>query len=93
MSPRVAGRFLLHSPVIGRGTDSSFSDRIVEFASQEDSQRAIRELSETPLLGRPVFIREVGKGFPVNKLSTHCVRGYRTEKQRPVSVLLPSLVR
>jgi hypothetical protein len=35
----------------------SFS--IVEFASQEDSQRAIRELSEQPLLGRPVFIREV----------------------------------
>ena len=33
--------------------------RIVEFASQEDAQRAIRELSEQPLLGRPVFIREV----------------------------------
>ena len=32
---------------------------IVEFASQEDAQRAIRELSEVPLLGRPVFIREV----------------------------------
>ena len=32
---------------------------IVEFASPEDSQRAIRELSEVPLLGRPVFIREV----------------------------------
>lgn len=32
---------------------------IVEFASQEDSQRAVRELSEQPLLGRPVFIREV----------------------------------
>ena len=32
---------------------------IVEFASQEDAQRAVRELSETPLLGRPVFIREV----------------------------------
>jgi len=31
---------------------------IVEFGSQEDSQRAIRELSEQPLLGRPVFIRE-----------------------------------
>ncbi|KAG2008910.1 RNP domain-containing protein [Coprinopsis cinerea AmutBmut pab1-1] len=31
---------------------------IVEFASQEDAQRAIRELSEQPLLGRPVFIRE-----------------------------------
>ena len=33
--------------------------RIVEFGSQEDCQRAIRELSEQPLLGRPVFIREV----------------------------------
>ena len=39
---------------------SSFvSVSIVEFASQEDSHRAIRELSEQPLLGRPVFIREV----------------------------------
>jgi RNA recognition motif-containing protein len=37
--------------------------RIVEFASQEDSQRAIRELSEQPLLGRPVFIREVHISF------------------------------
>ncbi|KAH0826775.1 hypothetical protein J3R83DRAFT_5189 [Lanmaoa asiatica] len=31
---------------------------IVEFASPEDAQRAVRELSEVPLLGRPVFIRE-----------------------------------
>jgi len=31
---------------------------IVEFASSEDAQRAIRELSEVALLGRPVFIRE-----------------------------------
>jgi hypothetical protein len=38
--------------------------RIVEFGSLEDSQRAIRELSEQPLLGRPVFIREV-PSFPV----------------------------
>lgn len=37
--------------------------RIVEFASLEDSQRAIRELSEQPLLGRPVFIREVRSNF------------------------------
>ena len=35
----------------------SFS--IVEFASHEDAQRSVRELSESPLLGRPVFIREV----------------------------------
>jgi hypothetical protein len=39
--------------------------RIVEFASQEDSQRAIRELSEQPLLGRPVFIREVRLQFAI----------------------------
>lgn len=38
---------------------SNNNSSIVEFASQEDSQRAIRELSEVPLLGRPVFIREV----------------------------------
>jgi len=31
---------------------------IVEFGNPEDAQRAIRELSEVPLLGRPVFIRE-----------------------------------
>jgi RNA recognition motif-containing protein len=36
-----------------------FRCSIVEFASQEDAQRAVRELSEVPLLGRPVFIREV----------------------------------
>jgi len=33
---------------------------IVEFASQEDAQRSVRELSEQILLSRPVFIREVG---------------------------------
>lgn len=39
---------------------------IVEFSNQEDAQRAIRELSEQTLLGRPVFIREVGSnGFTV----------------------------
>jgi hypothetical protein len=45
--------------------------RIVEFASQEDSQRAIRELSEQPLLGRPVFIREVRFQFAVCAPLTH----------------------
>ena len=42
-----------------------FRVRIVEFASQEDSQRAIRELSEQSLLSRPVFIREVRFQFTV----------------------------
>jgi RNA recognition motif-containing protein len=39
---------------------------IVEFASPEDAQRAIRELSEVAMLGRPVFIREV---------RLHCLSG------------------
>ncbi|KIO21823.1 hypothetical protein M407DRAFT_217544 [Tulasnella calospora MUT 4182] len=31
---------------------------LVEFANREDAQRAIRELTEQALIGRPVFIRE-----------------------------------
>ncbi|KAJ1553098.1 hypothetical protein HK096_009234 [Nowakowskiella sp. JEL0078] len=31
---------------------------IVEYANPEDAQRAIKELSDTVLMGRPVFIRE-----------------------------------
>jgi hypothetical protein len=48
-----------------RGALTLLRVRIVEFASQEDSQRAIRELSEQPLLGRPVFIREVRFQFAI----------------------------
>ena len=44
---------------IARITHIDLSHSIVEYASQEDAQRAVRELSEQPLLGRPVFIREV----------------------------------
>jgi len=56
VSPKVAGE-LLHCILFLVLLTATTS--IVEFASQEDSQRAIRELSEQPLLGRPVFIREV----------------------------------
>lgn len=38
---------------------------IVEFTTPEEAQRAIKELSDTPLLGRPVFIREVSALFEV----------------------------
>lgn len=61
---------LLRPPVFRRGvgeyiplsirTASQSLSSIVEFASQEDAQRSVRELSEQMLLGRPVFIREVG---------------------------------
>ncbi|EGO03936.1 hypothetical protein SERLA73DRAFT_84149 [Serpula lacrymans var. lacrymans S7.3] len=49
---------VLFAEVLVTPTGVSKGCGIVEFASQEDSQRSIRELSETPLLGRPVFIRE-----------------------------------
>ncbi|KAL0959773.1 hypothetical protein HGRIS_011463 [Hohenbuehelia grisea] len=49
---------VLFAEVLVTPTGVSKGCGIVEFASQEDSQRAIRELSEVTLLGRPVFIRE-----------------------------------
>lgn len=49
---------VLFAEVLVTPTGVSKGCGLVEFASQEDSQRAIRELAEQPLLGRPVFIRE-----------------------------------
>ncbi|KAI0918355.1 hypothetical protein AcV5_002362 [Taiwanofungus camphoratus] len=49
---------VLFAEVLITPTGVSKGCGIVEFASQEDAQRAIRELSEQSLLGRPVFIRE-----------------------------------
>lgn len=36
-----------------------WSPSIVEFATQEEAKTAITNLSESQLLGRPIFIREV----------------------------------
>ncbi|KAJ7233504.1 hypothetical protein B0H12DRAFT_1143876 [Mycena haematopus] len=49
---------VLFAEVLITPTGVSKGCGIVEFASQEDAQRAVRELSEMQLLGRPVFIRE-----------------------------------
>ncbi|PCH35003.1 RNA-binding domain-containing protein [Wolfiporia cocos MD-104 SS10] len=49
---------VLFAEVLVTPTGVSKGCGIVEFASPEDAQRSIRELSEQPLLGRPVFIRE-----------------------------------
>ncbi|KAF8499503.1 hypothetical protein JB92DRAFT_2743421 [Gautieria morchelliformis] len=49
---------VLFAEVLVTPTGVSKGCGIVEFASLEDAQRSIRELSETPLLGRPIFIRE-----------------------------------
>lgn len=49
---------VLFAEVLITPTGISKGCGIVEFASSEDAQRAIRELSEVALLGRPVFIRE-----------------------------------
>lgn len=34
---------------------------IVEFSTPDEAQRAIKELSDTPLMGRQVFVREVSR--------------------------------
>lgn len=52
---------------------------IVEFASQEDAQRAIRELSESPLLGRPIFIREVSIYFICSSMFLKFLQDRETE--------------
>ncbi|KAI0628597.1 RNA-binding domain-containing protein [Trametes polyzona] len=49
---------VLFAEVLVTPTGVSKGCGIVEYANQEDAQRAIRELSEQLLLGRPVFIRE-----------------------------------
>ncbi|KAJ7653345.1 hypothetical protein DFH06DRAFT_1093715 [Mycena polygramma] len=49
---------VLFAEVLVTPTGVSKGCGIVEFASHEDAQRAVRELSELSLLGRPVFIRE-----------------------------------
>ncbi|RPD60217.1 RNA-binding domain-containing protein [Lentinus tigrinus ALCF2SS1-7] len=49
---------VLFAEVLITPTGVSKGCGIVEFGNQEDAQRAIRELSEQLLLGRPVFIRE-----------------------------------
>ncbi|TFY75194.1 hypothetical protein EWM64_g8817 [Hericium alpestre] len=49
---------VLFAEVLITPTGISKGCGIVEYASPEDAQRAVRELSEQPLLGRPVFIRE-----------------------------------
>jgi len=49
---------VLFAEVLVTPTGISKGCGIVEFASTDEAQRAVRELSESLLLGRPVFIRE-----------------------------------
>lgn len=58
--------------------------RIVEFATQEEAQRAIKELSERQFLGRPVYLREVD--FAIFLLF-HFLTMHRTVKMNRGSVL------
>ncbi|KZV98163.1 RNA-binding domain-containing protein [Exidia glandulosa HHB12029] len=53
---------VLFAEVLITPTGISKGCGIVEFANREDALRSIRDLSEVPLLGRPVFIREDREG-------------------------------
>ena len=44
-----------------------WSPSIVEFATQEEAKTAIANLSESQLLGRPIFIREVRPSPTLNR--------------------------
>ena len=46
-------------------------DSIVEYSSPDEAQKAITQLSDTPLLGRTVFIREVSMKRRATRLHTH----------------------
>lgn len=72
--PKDAGRF---SRLSYLHVCSRLSCRIVEFGSQDDAQRSIRELSEQLLLGRPIFIREV---CFLSLLLIRCSSSYRIAK-------------
>jgi hypothetical protein len=81
-------------PILKKNPDDSPAHpflSIVEFASPEDAQRAVRELSEVPLLGRPVFIREVSGRLGDGDGQAH--RWRRIAKMNHGLVLLPYLAR
>ena len=55
---------------------------VVEFSTREEAERAVKELNDTPLLGRQIFVREVccacgprrGDAFRVK--CSHCQHCY-----------------
>ncbi|EJU02474.1 RNA-binding domain-containing protein [Dacryopinax primogenitus] len=49
---------VLFAEVLVTPTGVSKGCGIVEYANSDDAQKAIRELGDQPLLGRPIFIRE-----------------------------------
>jgi hypothetical protein len=73
--PKDAGKFAYH---LCPNQPLTFCISIVEFASSEDAQRAIRELSEVAMLGRPVFIREVRLSYLFGVIPTLQIRTGKT---------------
>jgi RNA recognition motif-containing protein len=78
-SLRVVGKYRYISlPVPG---SSSAPISIVEYATRDEAQRSIRELAEMPLLGRPVFIREVRRSAR-SEMLPHLLLQYRETESR-----------
>jgi len=69
---------------------------IVEYSSPDEAQKAIKELSDTPLLGRPVFIREVSdttpQYFELSAFPDYLSYPLRIVKAKHAMVHLPTLV-
>ncbi|KAJ3060904.1 hypothetical protein HK102_009318, partial [Quaeritorhiza haematococci] len=49
---------VVYADILTQPSGRSKGCGVVEFATPEEAQRSIRELSDTSLMGRPVFIRE-----------------------------------
>lgn len=64
---------------------------VVEFSSPDEAQKAIRELNDQTLLGRPLFIREVRCPLPSSPLFDSRHRSSRIAKTTRATVPLLSL--
>lgn len=65
---------------------------IVEFSTREEALRAITELNERQLMGRPVYLREVSLNLSgdISRMHLHFVVSFhRIAKMMPDMALLP----
>ena len=57
----ILGGEVVHAEVIMSREGRSKGCGIVEYTTAEEAKRAIEQLSDQTLMGRPVFVREVSK--------------------------------
>lgn len=71
---RQAGE-VVHADVLINAMGRSKGCGVVEFASADDAKKAMETLNDKELMGRPVFIREVGWCWMINGWGAHVCGG------------------